>query len=254
MNHHPTIAIVGLGNVGWNLARGLHACDYRVEQIVSRDPSKDRVFLDSIGAVGIPSMDLLDRKVDLIFMCTPDDTTETLTSGLNHSATLVHCSGSVPVLRDTNSGVFYAFQTFTKHVEVEWEGIPIFIETEHPEVYQLLERIGKKLSGNVRQVNEMQRKHIHISGVFGANFVNHILYQAKRVLDRSDLPFEVLEPLLHEVIRKAFTHGPMASQTGPARRGDVQLMEKHLEALESDQDLHELYACLSEGIQSIYRS
>ncbi len=252
MAHHHHIAIIGLGNVGWNLASRLHACGYSIKQVLTRHADADAGFLEQIGAETIKSVDELKDSIDLIFLCTPDDVLVEIAEGIDHHAILVHCSGSMPLLRQEHCGVLYAFQTFTKGIPVQWEGIPIFIESTDASVLEQLGEMAEALSGNVRTVDATQRKHIHISGVFGANFVNHILHEAKRVLDRSSLPFDVLEPLLHEVVRKAFEYGPKDAQTGPARRGDQRLIQKHLADLENDPNLHDLYKALSERITSTY--
>lgn len=249
----PNIAIIGLGNVGWNLALRLNACGYSVHQVLSRHPQEDDAFIRSIGAQTVNEVSQLQESIDLIFLCTPDDTLADLAASIEHKASLVHCSGSAPVLRPRNSGVLYAFQTFTKGVAVSWEGIPIFIESNTDALETMLTAMARQLSGKFSFVNATQRKLIHISGVFGANFVNHMLYEATRVLDRADLPFEVLKPLLHEVIRKALEHGPKEAQTGPARRGDHDLIKNHLEELQSDPHLHDLYKVLSEQISTTYQ-
>jgi predicted short-subunit dehydrogenase-like oxidoreductase (DUF2520 family) len=253
MTTSPEIALIGLGNLGWNLASRLHECGYNVAQVVAADTEPHQSFLKKIGAERLDSPRDLSPGVGLIFLCTPDDVLVSLANEIKHQATLVHCSGSTPLFDRENTGVFYAFQTFTKYFPVPWEGIPIFIESENESIAQQLTSIALKMSGNARQATTAQRKAIHIAGVFGANFVNHIIYQAQTVLDEAKLPFEVLEPLLIETLRKAFEHGPAGSQTGPAKRGDHQLIAKHLAYLNTRPELQQIYALMSASIEQQYK-
>lgn len=253
MTTHPEIALIGLGNLGWNLASRLHECGYPIKQVLAADTEPHNSFLKKIGAERIDAIEALAPEIKFIFLCTPDDVLNDLASKIKHSATLVHCSGGTPLFNRENSGVFYAFQTFTKYFPVPWDGIPIFIESDKEAIAEELTSIANRISGNARRASSAQRQAIHVAGVFGANFVNHIIYQAQAVLDDAKLPFEVMEPLLVETLRKAFEHGPAGSQTGPAKRGDHQLIAKHLAYLANHPERQRIYALLSESIEQQYK-
>ena len=63
-----------------------------------------------------------------------------------------------------------------------------------------------------------------------------------------DLDLGMLEPLMQETFNKAFLNGPENSQTGPARRDDLQTIEKHLKILK-DEDQKKVYQLMSEIIR-----
>ncbi|MEX2595843.1 MAG: DUF2520 domain-containing protein [Salibacteraceae bacterium] len=255
MNGAEKIAIVGLGNLGWNLTRGLHQSGFHITQIIARNQEDNQRFSAKVGATLAPDIDALDNSADIIFLCLPDDALPEVASKINREAVIVHCSGSTPLLTShKKSGVLYPFQTFTKFIPVEWKGIPIFIESDDPGLRSSLISIAENLSGNAKEVNRNQRQAIHISGVYGANFVNHVLFMAKEVLDKERLTFDVLSPLIHETVRKAFKHGPHSSQTGPARRNDEKVIAKHLAVLEDDKKLQTFYELFSNSIKNTYRS
>ena len=48
-------------------------------------------------------------------------------------------------------------------------------------------------------------------------------------------------------------HSPAGSQTGPARRGDNQMISKHLELLKNAGNLSEYYKMFSDDISSTYK-
>ncbi|WP_144487812.1 DUF2520 domain-containing protein, partial [Bacillus pumilus] len=89
---------------------------------------------------------------------------------------------------------------------------------------------------------------MHISAVFACNFTNYLWTIASELLKKEDLPFEVLHPLLEETLKKAFAVSPEKGQTGPAVRGDLAIVNKHLSVL--DGQSKEIYSLLSEAIIS----
>lgn len=252
MSKSLKIGVVGLGNVGWNLVQRLDSKGYDVKQIVAKNDHRKKLA-KTLEADLIKSVSDLDKKLDLIFLCIPDDQLQETAAKIDSTAALIHCSGSTPMLEAQLSGVFYPFQTFTKFFAVEWKGVPVFIESNEKGLRSKLLKIANDITGNAKEVTFEQRQAIHMSGVFGANFVNHILYMAKSILDDKNIDFSVLEPLLEETVRKAFEHSPAGSQTGPARRGDIKMISKHLELLKSNNNLSEYYRLFSDDILTIYK-
>jgi predicted short-subunit dehydrogenase-like oxidoreductase (DUF2520 family) len=253
MSKSLKIGVVGLGNVGWNLVHRLDSKGYDVQQIVAKKNDHRKKLAKTLDADLIKSVSELDKKLDLIFLCIPDDQLQETASSIDSKSALIHCSGSTSLLDKELSGVFYPFQTFTKFFAAEWKGVPIFIEGNDKSLRDMLLKIANNLSGNANEVSFEQRQAIHMSGVFGANFVNHILFLAKSILDEKNIDFAVLEPLLEETVRKAFEHSPAGSQTGPARRGDNQMISKHLELLKNAGNLSEYYKMFSDDISSTYK-
>lgn len=253
MSKSLKIGVVGLGNVGWNLVQRLDSKGYDVKQIVAKKNDHRKKLAKMLDSDLIKSVSDLDHKLDLIFLCIPDDQLQETASKIESSAAIIHCSGSTPMLEAKLSGVFYPFQTFTKFFAVEWKGVPVFIESNDKGLRSKLLKIANDITGNAKEVSFEQRQAIHMSGVFGANFVNHILYMAKSILDDKNIDFSVLEPLLEETVRKAFEHSPAGSQTGPARRGDIKMISKHLELLKKHDNLSEYYQLFSDDISTIYK-
>jgi predicted short-subunit dehydrogenase-like oxidoreductase (DUF2520 family) len=62
------------------------------------------------------------------------------------------------------------------------------------------------------------------------------------------IPFEVLLPLIDETSAKVHMLTPREAQTGPAVRGDMAVVQSHLQALSEDKELNEIYALISNYI------
>ena len=71
------------------------------------------------------------------------------------------------------------------------------------------------------------------------------------LLSRQGLPFEVMLPLIDETTRKIHQLRPKDAQTGPAIRYDVNVMNKHLEMLETDKSIQEIYRIISKSIHEL---
>ena len=67
------------------------------------------------------------------------------------------------------------------------------------------------------------------------------------MLEKKGLPFDVMLPLLDETARKVHELHPKDAQTGPAVRGDQNVMQAQAALLEGT--TKEIYELLSQSIQ-----
>ena len=118
---------------------------------------------------------------------------------------------------------------------------------ENQETRQSLNTLASKLTPMVYDIDSEQRKQLHIAAVFACNFTNHLLGIAKGELDKMNIPFEILFPLIDQTIEKAKLNNPFDVQTGPAIRNDDKVMEIHKTSLDDDQ--REIYELISEKIK-----
>ncbi len=93
---------------------------------------------------------------------------------------------------------------------------------------------------------------MHISAVFACNFTNAFYTIAQEITDSVNLDFDLLRPLIQETADKAMLNDPKDVQTGPAKRNDVQIMQKHLKLLENETQLKDLYQSVSQYIVKMY--
>ena len=160
---------------------------------------------------------------------------------------ILHTAGSMPLSifegYTENGGVFYPMQTFSMEREVDFKEIPLFIEGNDARIRQLAESI----SNHVYELSTADRKYLHLAAVFACNFANHCYTLAADVLAKKGLPFDVMLPLVDETARKVHELHPRDAQTGPAVRGDQNVMQAQAALLEGQ--TKEIYELLSESIQ-----
>lgn len=265
---HMKVTIIGAGNLAGHLARALERAEVAVNEIYARDIRKAAVLADDLyAALAVNSLDFTRSKSGVFFLCVSDDALESVASQLllPDGAVLAHTSGARPlsVLDGATSlyhgnrvdcGVFYPLQTFTRGVPLDFDRIPILVESEDKTALSLLTGLAKRLSGKVLRVNSRERLVYHVSAVFSCNFTNHLWALSKEILESEHLDFELLKPLIAETVKKMMQAGhPADVQTGPAMRQDTRTIRTHLDFLQDDDDLIRVYSTLTESISDWHR-
>lgn len=72
---------------------------------------------------------------------------------------------------------------------------------------------------------------------------------AAELLKSTTIPFAALLPLIDQTAQKIHTLTPQEAQTGPAQRGDENIMNHHLQVLESMPEKQQIYKILSDAIR-----
>ena len=79
-----------------------------------------------------------------------------------------------------------------------------------------------------------------------------MLLIAQDIMKEHSLSYDWLKPLIAEMINKSISIGPENAQTGPARRGDLEILDKHVEFLQDNHSTAELYRVVSQHIIDRY--
>ena len=251
------VTIIGTGNVAWHFAPALEKAGFVINEIYGRSEEKALKIAENLyNPTYTDSLDFSTSASSLFILVVSDNAIESIVTEivLPDDAMIVHTSGSISmdVLELTaleHIGVLYPLQTFSKQRRVKFTTIPLLIEANNADGQQHLEEIASALSDCVRVVNSMERLHVHLAAVFANNFTNHMLEMASQLMDYTELDLDMLEPLIRETVDKALENSPSDAQTGPAIRDDSTTMEKHLQLLESNPRLEELYQLISDNIR-----
>ena len=151
----------------------------------------------------------------------------------------LHTSGSMPIevfgADKPHAGVLYFFQSFSREVLIDdWSGIPCIIEGRNIDDVAAIYSLAQCLTSRIYEANRHDRERLHIAGVFANNYTNLMYQIAADVLKGTQIPFEALLPLIDQTAVKVHTLKPFDAQTGPAKRGDNEVMEHHLNVLRSE--------------------
>jgi predicted short-subunit dehydrogenase-like oxidoreductase (DUF2520 family) len=164
----------------------------------------------------------------------------------------LHTSGTMPITvfgaDKPHAGIFYPFQTFSKARLIEdFSTVPVFFEARGIDDISAVYSLALTITSHVYEASQQDRERLHVAGVFTNNFTNLMYTMAAELLKSTHIPFSALLPLIDETAAKIHSMAPRDAQTGPARRGDENVMSHHMQLLSDEQ--REIYRLLSEAIK-----
>ncbi|MBI1769128.1 MAG: DUF2520 domain-containing protein [Bacteroidetes bacterium] len=255
-----TISFIGSGNLAWHLAPAFDNAGFIVKEVFSPNTRHAEELTERLYQAEVKAtLDFSTSDSSIFIIAANDDSISDIAKEiiLPDDAVLTHTSGSVPLTdlqfaATSNIGVFYPLQTFSKSKKIDFKQTPIFIESNNEQTESVLMTLAKAISNQVKQIGSEERKALHIAAVFASNFTNHMLTLSQKIMLQNGMEFDWLKPLIIETINKSLQVGPESAQTGPARRGDLETLEKHMAFLQSDPDLSEVYKIISQHIINLY--
>ncbi|MBK5278938.1 MAG: DUF2520 domain-containing protein [Bacteroidia bacterium] len=255
------VSFIGSGNLAWHLAPALDNVGFVVKEVHSRNPNNAAKLTSRLYQAEVKAtLDFSTSDSRIFIVAVSDDAIELIAQEiiLPEDAFLIHTSGSQPLsilqfAATSNTGVLYPLQTFTKTKKVDFKLTPIFFESNNSETDAMLQLIAKAISDKVRKISSEERKALHVAAVFASNFTNHMLALSKKILEQNSLDFDLLKPVILETINKSLAVGPELGQTGPASRGDLEILDRHLEFIKEDPQLVEIYKMVSQQILDKYQ-
>ena len=131
--------------------------------------------------------------------------------------------------------------------------MPVFFEARGIDDISAVYSLALSITSHVYETTQHDRERLHVAGVYACNFTNLMYTIAAELLRSTHIPFSALLPLIDETASKIHTLSPHEAQTGPARRGDANVMNHHLSLLTTEKQ-RELYTLLSNEIRRISES
>ncbi|WP_345952547.1 DUF2520 domain-containing protein [Mucilaginibacter sp. PAMB04168] len=247
------ITLIGSGNVATHLGAALKNAGHYILQVYSPNYQNAALLAYHVKAEAINNLQQIIPDIDLFIISIKDDAIDDVAQALApHQKPIVHTSGATPMqtlLKYTeHAGVFYPLQTFSKTKEVDFRQVPMCIEAAYEYLNFDLKQLAQSISNNVYQVSSDQRKILHLAAVFACNFPNYLYSIAQQLLQKHDLDFNLIRPLITETAEKVQSKLPNKVQTGPAVRNDQKTMAAHIELLKEEQGLGQIYHILSQAI------
>ena len=249
------ICIIGSGNVSYTFSNVLKNNGINPKYILIRNVDKIPEVESLFGVETVADYDIIS-DCDLIIVAVNDDSIKDVASNLkNFKGLVVHTSGtqSSSVLDCVdNYGVLYPLQTLTKGFDVDFKMVPLLINASSSDNLNKLKHLADLLSEFVIECSDEDRSYIHMSAVYVSNFVNVMLQIGNKLLANKGLDVSVLNPLVLETINKSFALGPENALTGPAKRGDMNTIDKHIFMLKDNVEEKKIYELLTNYIINKY--
>ena len=230
------IIIIGLGNVATNLHHAFTKRGVACQMVSSRQG------LDQLPQANVYIYAVKDEALAAVVAQVKG----------KEKAMHLHTSGSMPIsvfgADKPHAGIFYPFQTFSKARVIEdFSTVPIFFEARGIDDISAVYSLALSITNHVYETTQHDRERLHVAGVYACNFTNLMYTMASELLQNTHIPFSALLPLIDETATKIHALRPCDAQTGPARRGDENVMTHHLDLL--DEEKRQLYRLLSDAIR-----
>jgi len=229
------IAIIGAGSVGTNLHHAFALKGLHTELIHARPltaPLSPCYNDQMVNAQMVNAFDLY------IYTVADNALREVIATIHAPKALHVHTSGSMPIEVFGNdkphAAVMYFFQSFSREILIDnWSNIPCFIEGKNIDDIAAVYSLAQNLTNRIYEANQHDRERLHIAGIFANNYTNLMYRIAEHILKDTQIPFEALLPLIDQTAAKVHSIKPSDAQTGPAQRGDTEVINHHLSILHS---------------------
>jgi predicted short-subunit dehydrogenase-like oxidoreductase (DUF2520 family) len=261
---NSVIAIVGCGRVGTALAKFLSEAGYKISGLASKSFSSAKRLADLTGTGRFTKIPWeITKEADIVFLTTPDSAISDTCSdiafndGFKRNSLVLHCSGALPstILSSAKScgafiGSMHPMQSFALN---EGNGSPfhgiIFSVEGDVQALHIAEKIAVDLGADCIPINTEDKTLYHAAAVVASNYLVTLLSLAFRLFEHSSISgrdtWKVLKPLIEGTLSNIEKAGIPAALTGPIARGDIETVERHIEAIgKKSPELLDLYNAL----------
>jgi predicted short-subunit dehydrogenase-like oxidoreductase (DUF2520 family) len=240
----PRITIIGAGRMGQGLGLALKRRGYKVV-LVNRAPRD--VIAPLILHQG--SRAEATTEAELVLIATPDDAISAVAQELaaeraiSRDQVVLHLSGlldrtALAALEETGAGCgsFHPLQSVAEPgtAAERLKGAYVGIEGDERALIAA-ERLANTLRMIPVRIPAEAKPAYHAGAAFVANYTVALVGVAERLARSAGVSAEIAAriylPLLGGAVANLTSLGPAASLTGAVRRGDVQTIQSHLEAL-----------------------
>jgi predicted short-subunit dehydrogenase-like oxidoreductase (DUF2520 family) len=246
------VVIIGTGNAATVFGRLMMSKGHTISQVYGRDILKAEALAEQLKATPKADISTLSKNADVYLIAVADKAVAEIATQLDVNDHLVlHTTASLSknVLKEISRsyGVLYPLQTLRKQMDITTP-IPLLVDGNTEEVVLQIEQFAATLSDTVVRADDETRVKLHVAAVFSCNFANYMYLQSAEFCKKEGLNFSLLQPLIEETATRLREFHPSEVFTGPAVRGDMATINKHLSLLEAYPELHGMYKALTEKI------
>jgi predicted short-subunit dehydrogenase-like oxidoreductase (DUF2520 family) len=259
----PPVTIIGLGGTGQALARAFARAGSAGLTLIGRGRPGERALSRALKARYLPDLTRLIQDHGFIIICVKDSQIARVARQLArlgigwNRLTILHTSGVLGsevlkplAVKGASVAAWHPYMTFPKGGKPDGFAGVTFGVSGDPLAVRAANRLTRALGGRPLRLREEDRVLYHLSAVLSCGFVAADLQMAVRVLKSIGLSekraLETVLPIASQTLRNVAKLGPQRALTGPAVRGDLATIRKHLRALRKlDPELAQVYATIS---------
>lgn len=252
------VVIIGTGNAATVFGRLMKQKGHTITQVYGRDILKAEALAEQLEATPTADVPSLSKNADVYLIAVADKAVAAIAEQLDVNDHLVlhtTASLSIHVLKEVSKsyGVLYPLQSLRKQMSLDTP-IPMLVDGNTEQVKLEIEKFARGLSSTVIRAGDRERVKLHVAAVFACNFTNYMYLQSAGFCAKEGLDFSLLQPLIEETATRLREFDPSEVFTGPAVRGDLETINRHLSLLEAYPGMHAIYTSLTEKIMETVRN
>jgi len=238
------LGLLGGGRAAWAYGSAWRRIGWPIDGVWLR-PVSQSTLPELLGA---PRKAIADLRADLLLIAVSDRAIEEVAALIPPTDSIIfHASGAKPSLRDGFSlHPLKALPPVGEPSDLQ-DALLVFEGNHH----DIAERIASNVGARFAAVTREQKPRYHAAAVFGSNYVAALLDIAERNLglgSTADARDDLVR-LAQSAIENWRTHRDARRFTGPAARGDDEVIDGHLAALAGDSQVAEIYKLLADEIR-----
>jgi len=217
------VRVIGAGRAGGSFAAALAAAGWTVHGPLNRTD-------DIAGAAD---------GVDLVLICVSDRAVAEVAALIEPSPLVVvaHIAGSLGLdvlASHPRRGAVHPLVSLPDAAlgATRLDGAWFAVAGDGLDSAQLIDAIVATLHGRSFAIADADRAAYHAAACVAANHLVALLGQVERVAASTGAPFEAYLDLVRGAVENVAAVGPAAALTGPAARGDLATIERHLAAID----------------------
>lgn len=242
--------------MAWLLGTRLTAAGHTCAGVYGRNAIAAQALAGAIQAPVLESISGIPDTYDVCILTVADHAIAEVQAQVMLSKTVVlHTAGalSMHMLAAPHSAVLWPVYSITKNNLPQHRAIPVAIDASDEISLQTVTEIAQAFTDNYFRADDTQRSWLHLTAVLSNNFVNHLLAIAEQICTAQNLSFSALRPIIEQTFARIAHTSPYTVQTGPARRGDTETMQKHMALLQLHPDWQHIYSAISASVENMYK-
>jgi predicted short-subunit dehydrogenase-like oxidoreductase (DUF2520 family) len=233
------LAIIGGGRAAWAFGSTWRRIGWPLAGISTRSPSPIASLLGTPPVIG---------EADLLLVAVSDRALHEVEIPETR-AIVFHCSGVHPSIRGGFS--LHPLKALPPVGEPsDLRDTLLVFEGAHREIAQ---EIARAAGARFAEIDAAAKSRYHAGAVFGSNYVAALLDIARELIALPGARGDIAA-LARSAIDNGAGHEDARRFTGPAARGDAEVMERHMDALADSPELAEIYRLLAARIVATSRS
>ena len=239
------LGIVGGGRAAWAFGSSWRRIGWPIAGVALREASHSQIA--KLLAAARVELDILARDAELILLAVSDRSIPEVAAAIPETEAIVfHASGAMPSVRGGFS--LHPLKSLPAVGEPsDLQDALLVFEGNHKRTAKL---VVKAIGARFAEISADQKALYHAAAVFGANYVAALLDIAQQIMTGAGIGDvrEELASLARSAIDNWLAHVDDTRFTGPAARGDLETIRRHMNALRDQPRLAELYEILAEHI------